>query len=238
MKILSPALLFLLALAGCQSMPPAPDGISPARPTQESAPEWPDGRHFVVEEQSSHLRLIVQAEGPMARLGHPHVIGGSVISGEVLLADPFRDSALRLTIDVRDLQVDEAEWLQAEGFEPDVEESDTAGTRRNMLSSELLDAETHPEIRIESIGITGPRWQPDIEALVTLAGETRKLTVPVALAMTGDRLTATGRFVIRQSDFGLTPYSAAGGALRVSDEVLIRFRISATRQVDQGEAVE
>lgn len=232
MKILSPALLLLLALAGCQSLPPAPDGISPARPTQESAPEWPDGQRFAIDEQSSELRLIVRSEGPMARLGHPHVIGGSVINGEVLLAEPYRDSALRLTIDVNELQVDEPDWLKAEGFEPDVEESDIAGTRRNMLSPELLDAEAHPEIRIESIGITGPRWQPDIEALVTLAGETRKLTVPIALAITEGRLTATGRFVIRQSDFGLTPYSAAGGALRVSDEVLIRFRISATRQGD------
>lgn len=163
----------------------------------------------------------------MARLGHPHVIGGNAIEGEIALAEPFRDSALKLTIQVEDLEIDRPDWLATEGFEPEVDAEAVEGTRRNMLSAELLDAQTHPEIRIESIAVSGPRWQPDIEALVTLAGETRQLTVPVALEVNGDSLTATGRFVIRQSDFGITPYSAAGGAVRVSDEVLIRFRIEA-----------
>jgi len=227
MKKVSPVLLILLALAGCQSMPPTPDGVSRAKPAEASAPDWPDGRRFVVNPQDSRLRLIVRAEGPMARLGHPHVIGGDVIGGEIILAEPFRESALRLAIDVDGLQVDRPAWRAAEGFEPEVDEEFISGTRRNMLSPELLDAGAHPEIRIESIAISGPRWQPDIEALVTLAGETRQLTVPVALEIEGRSLTATGRFVIRQSDFGLTPYSAAGGALRVSDEVLVRFRIEA-----------
>lgn len=227
MKKLSPAIILLLVLAGCQSMPAVPDGVSPARPTDASAPQWPNGQRYVVNRTDSRLRLIVRAEGPMARLGHPHVIGGAVISGEIVLAEPFRDSALRLSVDVGDLQIDRAAWRAAEGYEPEVDEESIAGTRRNMLSAELLDAGAHPEIRIESIAISGPRWQPDIEALVTLAGATRQLTVPVALEIDGDSLTAAGRFVIRQSDFGLVPYSAAGGALRVSDEVLIRFRIEA-----------
>lgn len=227
MKKLSPVVLMLLALVGCQSMPPAPDGISPARPTEASAPDWPDGRHFTVDPQASHLRLIVRAEGPMARLGHPHVIGGDVVSGEIVLAEPFRDSALRLAIDVDELAVDQPAWRTAEGFEPDVDEASIEDTRRNMLSPDLLDAKAHPEIVIESIAISGPPWQPDIEALVTLAGATRELTVPVSLNIEKGTLTASGRLVIRQSDFDLTPYSAAGGSLRVSDDVLIRFRIVA-----------
>lgn len=227
MKNLSPILAALLVGAGCQSLPPAPDGVSRATPAQASAPQWPDGRRFVVKRESSRLRMIVRAEGPMARLGHPHVIGGAVVDGEVVLAEPFHDSAVRLSIDVPSLAVDRPVWRETEGFESALDEGAVADTRRNMLSTELLNADAHPEIRIESLAITGPRWQPDIKALVTLAGETRELTVPVALVVEENALTATGRFVIRQSDFGITPYSTAGGALRVSDEVLIRFRIKA-----------
>lgn len=218
----------MLLLAGCQSLPPAPDGVSTATPTDASVSPWPAGTRFVVDRDRSRLRLIVRAEGPMAGLGHPHVVGGSVIEGEVVLAEPFRDSALRLTIDVGALAVDRPEWRAAEGFEAEVDAEAIEGTRRNMLSPALLDAEAHPEIRIESIAITGPRWQPDIRARVSLAGETRALTVPVALNIQHGTLTAAGRFVIRQTDFGLTPYSAAGGALRVSDEILVRFRIIAS----------
>lgn len=226
MKKLSPVVL-LLALAGCQTMPPAPDGVSRATEPDSAPSPWPEGQRFSVVREASRLRLIVRSEGPMARLGHPHVIGGAVVDGEIVLADPFDDSALRLSIDVEDLAVDRPAWRAAEGFEPVVEDDAIADTRRNMLSADQLDAANHPEIRIESITISGPRWQPDIRAQVTLAGETRELTVPVSLEIDEDRLTATGRFAIRQTDFGLTPYSAAGGALRVSDQVLIRFRISA-----------
>lgn len=227
MKKLSAPAFALLVLAACQSMPPAPEGVSRATLTDAPAPQWPDGRRFVVDQQASHLRLIVRAEGPMARLGHPHVIGGNVIAGEIVLARPWRDSALRLTIDVDDMAVDRPAWRAAEGFEPNVDNEAVAGTRRNMLSPELLDAGAHPEIRIESIAISGPRWQPDIRSRVTLAGATREVTVPVTLKVDEGTLTAAGRFVILQTDFGLVPYSAAGGALRVADEVLIRFAITA-----------
>ena len=231
MKNLSPTVLLLaLILPGCQSLPPAPDGVSRATPAQAAAPQWPAGRRFVVARENSQLRMIVRADGPMARLGHAHVIGGAVVDGEVVLTEPFHDSAVRLSIDVPSLAVDRPVWREAEGFESFLDEGAIADTRRNMLSKELLNADAHPEIRIESLAITGPRWQPDIKALVTLAGETREVTVPVALGVKENALTATGRFVIRQSDFGITPYSAAGGALRVSDEVLIRFRIEARQR--------
>lgn len=227
MKNLSPVAFLLLVLAGCQSLPQAPDGVSRAIPTEAAVPPWPAGTRLVVDRDQSKLRLIVRAEGPMARLGHPHVIGGKVIEGEIVLADPFRDSALRLSIDVGNLALDRPEWLAAEGFEPEVDDEAIDGTRRNMLSPALLDVESHPLIRIESIAINGPRWQPDIHARVTLAGETLELTVPVVVEINEDTLAAAGRFVIRQTDFGLTPYSTAGGALRVADEVLVRFRIEA-----------
>ncbi|HSH26170.1 MAG TPA: YceI family protein [Wenzhouxiangella sp.] len=227
MRKLSPLVLALCVLAACQTMPPAPEGVSRAISSGASAPQWPQGQHFVVDRQASSVRLIVRAEGPMARLGHPHVIGGQVIEGEVVLARSWRDSALRLAMDVSDLAIDRSAWRAAEGFAAVMDGEAVEGTRRNMLSPALLDAEAHPEILIESIAISGPRWQPDIRVLVTLAGQAREVTVPVALTIDDQSLTATGRFVILQSDFGLTPYATAGGALRVADEVLIRFRIVA-----------
>jgi hypothetical protein len=42
-------------------------------------------------------------------------------------------------------------------------------------------------------------------------------------------LTATGRFVFNQSDFGITPFSVAGGNLRVADSLLVRFRVVAAQ---------
>ena len=42
----------------------------------------------------------------------------------------------------------------------------------------------------------------------------------------GDRLTATGKFVIKQTDFGITPISV-GGVVKVKNELNITFTIVA-----------
>lgn len=221
--------LLLAALAACQAVP-RPDAGDQSRPAESQVPERPDGRRYEVTGGESDVRIMAYPAGSMARLGHPHVIGGNAISGEVIVTEDFHRSWLHLEIRVDALEVDRAPWRRDEGFDPDMSDSAIADTRENMLSAEQLDAAQHPNIVIESLDLTGPPWQPDIEIRITLAGVQRELTVPVALALDDDRLTATGRLLIRQSDFGIEPFSTAGGSLQVADEVLIRFRIEAEAQ--------
>lgn len=227
MKILSFLPFLVFGLAGCQAVPEPRPADAETRPPESGLPERASGRTLEVLSESSKVRIVVFPAGRMARLGHPHVVGGDVLSGEIVLAEAFHDSTFELEIAVDKLVLDQPEWRRDEGFEPEMSESDIRATRDNMLSAEQLDADHHPSIRIESIALTGPRWQPDVDARITLAGTARELTVPVALDISEDGLTATGRFVIRQSEFGIEPFSAAGGAVRVADEVLVRFRIVA-----------
>jgi hypothetical protein len=86
-------------------------------------------------------------------------------------------------------------------------------TRHNMLSAEVLNAQAHPRIIIRSIGVSGPRWQPDMTVEITLRGHTRVTTVPVALEIANDHLIASGRFRLLQTEFGIQPFSALGGNL-------------------------
>ncbi|RZU98706.1 YceI-like domain-containing protein [Spiribacter vilamensis] len=186
----------------------------------------PDGQRYVVDAAASNLRILLEAEGPLAALGHPHVIGGPVIEGTVVIADPWQDSAFRLEVPVAALEVDRSAWRAIEGLEPEVPDSAIAATRENMLGESQLNAGEHPLIRLESLEITGPEWQPDVRFRVTIAGETSVHSVPVALERDGDSLTATGQLRTRFSELGLAPYSALGGGLRVADEITIRFRIT------------
>lgn len=211
----------------CQAVPRPDAGEAVTRPASDEEIVLPEGRRYVVLGRQSELHVIAYPAGALARLGHPHVIGGAVIDGEVILTERFHDSRLRLSIEVAALELDRPEWRAEEGFEPEMPESAIEDTRNNMLSTDQLDAESHPHILIESLGLTGPRWQPDIEARITLAGASRELTVPVVLRLNDHELEAAGRFMIRQSDFGIEPFSAAGGRLQVADEILIRFRVVA-----------
>lgn len=226
-KILSLLPLLVFGLAGCQAVPEPRPADAETRPAESDLPDRASGRALEVLGEASEVRIVVFPAGRMARLGHPHVIGGEALSGEIVLAEAFHDSTFDLEIAVDQLGLDQPQWRRDEGFEPEMSESDIEATRDNMLSAEQLDADNHPLIQIESIALTGPLWQPDVDVRITLAGTARELTVPVALETGGDRLIATGRFVIRQSEFGIEPFSAAGGAVRVADEVLVRFRIVA-----------
>ena len=40
-------------------------------------------------------------------------------------------------------------------------------------------------------------------------------------------LVATGKMVLKQSDFGIEPTTAAGGLVKVEDEVTVTFRLVA-----------
>ncbi len=65
-----------------------------------------------------------------------------------------------------------------------------------------------------------------------IAQQTRPVAVDVTIAQRSDRLTATGTFSVKQTDFGMKPYSAAGGTIKVADEVTFDFEAIAIRVVD------
>ena len=62
-------------------------------------------------------------------------------------------------------------------------------------------------------------------------------TVPVRYQLGGvggnSTVEASGEFPLRQTDLGLTPFSALLGALQVVDEMKIRFRIVAQAAATQ-----
>jgi len=227
---LRPALpaMSVAVLIGCAATPEPPAERDPA------VAEWPPfsrpaARETVyrVDRRASEVLIRVDPEGPMARLGHSHVIGGPVISGIVVTEAENPEARLDLKIDTRSLQVDRPEWRRALGLEAELDGEAIRGTRDNMRSERVLDVARYPEIGIRSVAIEGPDWIPTITARIRLRGEVRELTLPVAVARSGPRIEAIGRFELLQSDFGIQPFSTAGGALRVSDRMRIRFRIVA-----------
>jgi polyisoprenoid-binding protein YceI len=65
---------------------------------------------------------------------------------------------------------------------------------------------------------------------LTLHGVTRNQAISVRVSVDGDTLRATGDFSIRQSDFEIKPVSAAGGTIKIKDELKLSFNISARNQ--------
>jgi polyisoprenoid-binding protein YceI len=227
----APAATVALALAlgaGCGPRRAEPPMIPPA--AEAVGPRVPEGaRVYLVDSVQTSISIRVYRAGPLARLGHNHVVTAGEASGVAWRGPTLAASGFEVRVPVRSLVVDDPAARAEAGpdFAGEVPASAREGTYQNLIRPEVLDVERHPEIVVRANGLAGTWASPEVSAEVTLKGQTRRVEAPLGIEF-GDRgLTARGALRIRQSDFGMTPYSVAGGAIQVADELEIVFAIVA-----------
>lgn len=184
---------------------------------------------YQVDPAASTLHILVYRGGPMARLGHNHVVSSQNLQGRVWQGAALEDSGFDITVPVNDLVVDDNTARATEGADFPLNISDDAkqGTKANMLRETLLDGARYPEIHITSVRVQGSAISPVVIAALRIKDQTRQVTVPVTLQTTDAGLRISGAFEIKQTDFGITPLSIAMGALLVVDTVTIKFDLQA-----------
>jgi len=222
----------LLALAGCaavqQRFPPTAE---PLRPAVAGGPQGavPGAKRYALNAQASQLLVFVYRTGRMARLGHNHLISVGDLEGDLWLADPLSDSRVEIRLPVQTLVVDDPQLRAAAGPEFDSEPSpqDIANTRRNMLGAQVLDAAAHPWITLRGTPDGGRLPDLELDAQLEIGGKTGRMRLPVHVESAPERVLVSGEFRLRQSDFGITPYSVMMGALAVQDELTVRYRLGA-----------
>ena len=142
--------------------------------------------------------------GAAAKAGHDLLIEVTSWKGELTLGD---GSALALTADPASLRVIEGTGgIQALGDE------DKEGIRQT-IAAEVL--QTDPiEFHSTSVTSTGAGLEVDGELLL------RGRRNPLSFALTlGDDGTLAGSARFKQTDWGMKPYSALFGTLKVTDEI-------------------
>jgi polyisoprenoid-binding protein YceI len=176
-------------------------------------------------------RLLVRTSrtGLGRRAGHDLTIEATRWSGEatVLTGEPSR-SSVTVTVEAASLEVREGTG----GIKP-LTDSDRAEIRRTMQGGDLLDAVRHPEITFRSTAVSGTPEDFTVTGELTLKGATHPLTVHSRVAEDG-RLR--GEAVLTQSAWGIKPYSAFLGALRLADEVRVEFDLAATDSAPHPDA--
>src|SRR5262245_42077963 len=221
--------LLLLGLSACQtSPPPAAPAPAPAPAPEPGAPPAGAKSWSVVPEESL-LQILVFRGGSMARLGHNHVIASHQLSGAVYVLDDPTQMRFDLRFPGNELTVDEPAMREMAGpdFPPNVPQSARDGTRKNLLSEALLDAEKYPEIRLRATDVVAAGEGFDVGVEITIKDQVRSVRVPVTLQRKDGALRASGEFPLKQSDLGLKPFSAAMGTLLVVDEMRIHFEVVA-----------
>jgi hypothetical protein len=193
--------------------------------------------HYRVDADSSQVLVLVYRDGPMARLGHNHVISVGHLGGEVLVPKEPGNSTFSLEFPVTGMTVDEPA-LRAElgeDFRAPVDAASVDGTRGHMLGEKLLNALHFPSIRLTSgpLRADGDQWIVTLN--IAVRDHVSAVDVPVTLNLTPAELAANGEFDLTHAQLGLTPYSVGHGALRVAETIHVRFHVVA-RYVDDSAA--
>ncbi len=163
-----------------------------------------------IDPSASTVEVRVSRSGLLSAFGHDHRIVAPVASGHVLCRE---GPVTELAFDARSLRVDDG----------DLSDSDREKVRTTMEGPEVLDAAHYPEVLFRSTSIEAAgegRWS--VAGSLTLHGRTHPVRAEVSLA--GGRYR--GSTALRLTDFGIRPPVAAGGTVRVRDEVRIVFDVA------------
>jgi polyisoprenoid-binding protein YceI len=104
------------------------------------------------------------------------------------------------------------------------------------MRTKVLRTAEYPEIRLVTRQVAPSADGFHIVGALTLVGRTRELPIEVVARIGVDTLEAASTFSIKQTDFGITPFSGGpGGAVKVADRVTFDIRAVAVR-VEEAQA--
>lgn len=201
---------------------------------QDAAVVADGGDRYLLDPLSSSVRIYAFRGGKAARMGHNHVLSAPQFEGFFVLA-PGHISQSRFDLSFRldQLEFDNPEHRAALGgaFASLLDDAAIQATRENMLGNKNFQSAAFPLVRIQSLQIAGEAPKFAARVAVDLHGQTREQWVALTVKGLPDGLTAEGAFVLRQSDFGVTPFSVLGGLLAIQDEVVIEFVLKGAKAV-------
>jgi len=161
-----------------------------------------------IDPEGSVLVVRVYKAGLFSALGHEHEIRASIQNGVF----DEETSTVDFVVDARALRV----------LDPNISDKDREEIETTMLGPKVLDAAKFPEIRFHSTEVTRSSengWT--VHGDLTLREQTHPVNVDVKRREGRYR----GAVRLRQSEFGITPVTIAGGAIRVKDEVRVEFDV-------------
>jgi polyisoprenoid-binding protein YceI len=167
---------------------------------------------------SSRLVVKTGKAGLFGFAGHTHVIRARGVSGELVYHPGKPASHLRLRVPTDSLEV--------------LTPPDTAEIRQvtEAMRTDVLHPSRYPEMIFAADSLTAKTGKLAMQLAVTMEGTTRTVPVTADVTIGPDTLRATGTFAVKQTDFGIEPFSGGpAGTVKVADRVTFCFDLVAVR---------
>jgi polyisoprenoid-binding protein YceI len=155
--------------------------------------------------QDGQVLVNVYKDGVAAKMGHDLTLQATSWSGQAdINPDDPSSSSVKVTIDPRSLEV-----LEGKGGAKALSDSDKRDIKKNITDKSLT---SRDDITFESTAVSGN----SVKGNLSINGQSRPVTLDLNVDDSG-RAKLTTSF--NQSQFGIKPFSAMLGALKVKDGV-------------------
>lgn len=155
------------------------------------------------------LSVRTSRTGAAAKAGHDLLIHVTEWHATLVVGADPAESRLALEADATSLHVREGTGgMQKLG-------DDDRASIRGTIDDDVLKRKPI-EFRSNAVQADGERWT--VQGELTLVGKTAPLTFDLTI---GDDGSVSGSAVVTQSNWGIKPYSALFGALKVADQVVV-----------------
>ena len=166
------------------------------------------GTHQLGPDDAS-LSVLTGRTGAAAKAGHDLVIGVGSWGATLVVGDDAAETSVELSADPGSLRV-----IAGSGGMKALEDDDKANIEKT-INDEVLEG--------KDIGFRSRRVQPSsdgsrigVEGELTIGEESGPVAFDLAVGVDG---AIKGSAVVKQTDWGIKPYSTLFGALKVEDEV-------------------
>lgn len=180
-------------------------------------------RTYTIVAGESSFWVFVPKTGLLSGFAHDHEIGVKSFTGKIVVPEAgASNGSLELDVDATSLTV-----LDKKPSEDDKKKI------YNSMHTEVLESAKYPKINFKSVSVNdlkqtgGDAYNFTLNGDLTLHGVTKRIAFPVSLTINAQELRAIGKYTLRQTDFGIKPYSAAGGTIKVKNEITVNFNIVA-----------
>jgi polyisoprenoid-binding protein YceI len=173
---------------------------------------------WTLDASDGELLVHTGVAGRAARMGHRLTIAMTRWRATVnwTSAEPAEPATAELAV-----ETDSFDVLRGAGGVKGLSGAEKALVRSNALRS--LDAGRYPEIRYTSESIEKTAEGYRLTGTLQIRGKSREHVIDLRTEDLGDSWRTSAESVVRQSDYGIKPYSLLMGSVRVADEVTVSF---------------
>jgi polyisoprenoid-binding protein YceI len=156
-------------------------------------------------------------QGMASKVGHDLTLEASNWNATVTVDPDPSKSEVKATVEPRSLEV-----VAGTGGAKPLSEKDKKDIKKNIAgllgNNSITFQSTSVQARSDSAAT--------VVGNLSIAGQSRQVTLDLAMQPESGAVRITGRVPVRQTDFGVKPFTAMMGALKVKDEVDVGFDVT------------